>query len=61
MYHENRNYMQRQSNNVMIQNLILGIVFFLISKITIILVTDRQEFSSKCFCGKLRLKYLILQ
>ena len=43
--------MQRQSNNVMIQNFIFRIVFLLISKITVILVTDRQEFSSSCSVG----------
>ena len=44
--------MQKQSNNVMIQNFMFRIVFLLISKITIILLTDGQEFSSNCFCGK---------
>ena len=43
--------MQRQSNNVMIQNFIFRIVFLLISKITVILVTDRQEFISNCSLG----------
>ena len=42
----NRNYMQRQSN-VMIQDFMFRIVFLLISKITIILVTDRQKFTSE--------------
>ena len=49
---ENRNCMQRQSNNVMIQNLIFRIALLFIGKITIILVTDKHEFTSNCFCGK---------
>ena len=49
---DNRNYMQIQLNNVMIQNFTFRIVLLLISKITMILVTYRQEFGSNCFCGK---------